>query len=135
MSLNKTELIGHLGRDPEIRYTPDGTPVASVSLATSDKWKDKSTGESKEKTEWHRVIFYNRLAEIVGEYLKQGSQIYLEGKLRTRKYTDKNGVERYITEVVGNELKMLDKKPADMDTTQTGNVPLEDYDFSDDVPF
>jgi single-strand DNA-binding protein len=111
-SVNKTILVGNLGADPIIRYMPNGTPTATVSLATTDKWKDKGTGEVKESTEWHRVVFFNGLAEIVGEHLKKGSQIYVEGKLKTRKWTDKNNIERYSTEIVGRELQMLGKKDA-----------------------
>ncbi len=111
-SVNKTILVGNLGADPDIRYMPNGTPTATVSLATTDKWKDKATGETRESTEWHRVVFFNKLAEIVGEHLKKGSQIYVEGKLKTRKWTDNNGVDRYSTEIVGRELQMLGKKDA-----------------------
>lgn len=93
-------LIGHLGQDPDVRYLPNGNAVAMLSLATSDTWKDKQTGEQKERTEWHRVVIYGKLAEIAGEYLRKGSQVYIEGELRTRKWTDQNGQERYTTEVV-----------------------------------
>ncbi|EBD0365843.1 single-stranded DNA-binding protein [Salmonella enterica] len=98
--LNKVMLIGHLGQDPDVRYLPNGNAVAMLSLATSDTWKDKQTGEQKERTEWHRVVIYGKLAEIAGEYLRKGSQVYIEGELRTRKWTDQNGQERYTTEVV-----------------------------------
>ncbi|EBH1934548.1 single-stranded DNA-binding protein [Salmonella enterica] len=98
--LNKVQLIGHLGQDPEVRYLPNGTAVTMLSLATSDTWKDKQTGEPKERTEWHRVVLYGKLAEVAGEYLRKGSQVYIEGELRTRKWTDQNGQERYTTEVV-----------------------------------
>ncbi|EBP0138893.1 single-stranded DNA-binding protein [Salmonella enterica] len=98
--LNKVMLIGHLGQDPDVRYLPNGNAVAMLSLATSDTWKDKQTGEQKERTEWHRVVIYGKLAEIAGEYLRKGSQAYIEGELRTRKWTDQNGQERYTTEVV-----------------------------------
>ncbi|HFZ8351034.1 TPA: single-stranded DNA-binding protein [Salmonella enterica subsp. enterica serovar Java] len=98
--LNKVMLIGHLGQDPEVRYLPNGNAVAMLSLATSDTWKDKQTGEQKDRTEWHRVVIYGKLAEIAGEYLRKGSQVYIEGELRTRKWTDQNGQERYTTEVV-----------------------------------
>lgn len=134
MSLNKTTLIGHLGADPEIRYMPDGTATATVSVATTDKWKDKTTKEPKEKTEWHRVVFFGKLAEVVGEYVKKGSQIYVEGKLRTRKWKDNKDIERYTTEIVANELQMLDKKPAaehDTYVPPAGNQPT---DFEDDTP-
>ncbi len=98
--LNKVMLIGHLGQDPDVRYLPNGNAVAMLSLATSDTWKDKQTGETKERTEWHRVVIYGKLAEIAGEYLRKGSQAYIEGELRTRKWTDQSGQERYTTEVV-----------------------------------
>jgi single-strand DNA-binding protein len=107
--INKITLIGHLGRNPELRYMPNGGPVTKVTLATTESWKDKETGEPKERTEWHRLVFFNRLAEIVAEYPKKGAQIYVEGSNRTRKY-DKNGEDRYITEVVCTEMQMLDKK-------------------------
>ncbi|HFW3088931.1 TPA: single-stranded DNA-binding protein [Salmonella enterica subsp. enterica serovar Reading] len=98
--LNKVMLIGHLGQDPEVRYLPSRNAVAMLSLATSDTWKDNQTGEQKERTEWHRVVIYGKLAEIAGEYLRKGSQVYIEGELRTRKWTDQSGQERYTTEVV-----------------------------------
>jgi single-strand DNA-binding protein len=107
-SLNKVILIGNLGRDPEIRYLPSGDAVCNISIATTEKWKDKASGEMKEATEWHRVAFFGRLAEIAGEYLKKGSQVYVEGSLRTRKYQDKEtGKDRYSTEIRGDEMKML----------------------------
>ncbi|MEJ2346481.1 MAG: single-stranded DNA-binding protein [Gammaproteobacteria bacterium] len=105
--VNKVILIGNLGRDPEIRYMPSGAAVANVALATSEQWKDKQTGETQERTEWHTVVFFNRLAEIVGEYLKKGSQVYVEGSLRTRKWQDKSGNDRYSTEIVASEMQML----------------------------
>jgi single-strand DNA-binding protein len=101
-------LIGNLGQDPEVRYMPQGGAVANLSIATSESWKDKATGEMKEQTEWHRVVIYQRLAEIAGEYLRKGSKVYIEGKLKTRKWQDQQGVERYTTEIVANELQMLD---------------------------
>ncbi|CAL4325480.1 Single-stranded DNA-binding protein [Buchnera aphidicola (Eriosoma grossulariae)] len=100
--INKVILIGHLGQDPDIRYMPNGNAVANITLATSDSWKDKNTGELKEKTEWHRVVLFGKPAEITGEYLKKGSQVYIEGSLHTRRWQDQNGVERYTTEVVVN---------------------------------
>jgi len=135
MSLNKASIIGHLGQDPEMRYMPDGTATAAVSIATTDKWKDKKSGEAKEKTEWHRVVFFGKLAEVVGEYVKKGSQIYVEGKLRTRSW-DKDGITRYTTEIVGRELQMLDKKPAAVDYTPppTDNPPTAG-EPEDDAPF
>ncbi len=105
--VNKAILIGNLGRDPEVRYSPSGSAVANVTLATSESWKDKNSGEKQEKTEWHRVVFFGRLAEIAGEYLKKGSQVYVEGRLQTRKWQDKEGHDRYTTEIVANEMQML----------------------------
>jgi len=109
-SVNKVILIGNLGKDPEIRYMPGGDAVCNITLATTETWKDKN-GEKQEKTEWHRVTFYRKLAEIAGEYLKKGRPVYVEGRLETRKWTDKAGVERYTTEIIANEMKMLGAKP------------------------
>lgn len=106
--VNKVILIGNLGSDPEVRYMPQGGAVANITMATSESWTDKQTNEKKEQTEWHRVVFYGKLAEIVGEYTRKGSKIYVEGKLRTRKWQDQQGVERYTTEIIGNELQLLD---------------------------
>lgn len=106
-SVNKVILVGNLGKDPEVRYTQSSEAVATVTLATSDNWTDKATGEKKEATEWHRVVFFRRLAEIVEQYLKKGSSIYVEGKLKTRKWTDKDGQERYTTEIVADSMQML----------------------------
>ena len=105
--VNKVIMVGNLGADPETRYSASGTAFCSISVATTDSWKDKQTGERQEKTEWHRVKFFGRLAEIAGEYLKKGRQVYIEGSLRTDKYTDKEGVERYSTDIVANEMQML----------------------------
>ncbi|MGH8213969.1 MAG: single-stranded DNA-binding protein, partial [Rhodanobacteraceae bacterium] len=105
--VNKVILIGNLGADPETRYTASGSAIASVSLATSENWKDKQTGETQERTEWHRVKFFGRLAEIAGEYLKKGRQVYIEGSIRSSKYTDKEGVERWSTDIIANEMQML----------------------------
>ena len=105
--LNKVMLIGNLGADPEIRYTTGGSAIANLRLATPDSWRDKESGEQQERTEWHRVVFFGRLAEIAGEYLKKGSQIYVEGRLQTRKWQDKEGHERLSTEIVANEMQML----------------------------
>ena len=105
--LNKVTLIGNLGADPEVRFMPSGGSVANISLATTRRWKDKQTGERKEATEWHRVIFFNRLAEIAGEYLKKGSQVYVEGRLQTRKWQGQDGQDRYTTEILAQELHML----------------------------
>lgn len=109
-SLNKCMLIGHLGRDPELRYMPDGNAVANYSVATTRKWKTKD-GEIKEETEWHRVVAYGRQAEVAGEYLKKGSLVFVEGRLRTRKWQDKEGVDRYTTEIMSDQMTMLDRKP------------------------
>ncbi|NEN75597.1 single-stranded DNA-binding protein [Pelistega sp. NLN82] len=106
-SVNKVILVGNLGRDPEVRYQPDGFNVANISLATTSVWKDRNTGDRREETEWHRVVFYNRQAEIVGQYLRKGSSIYVEGRLRTRKYIDNNNIERYTTEIVAETMQML----------------------------
>ena len=106
-SINKVIIVGNLGRDPEMRTFPNGDQVANVAIATTDKWKDKQTGEMKEATEWHRVVFNGRLAEIVGQYLRKGSQVYVEGSLRTRKWTDQSGVEKYSTEIRADQMQML----------------------------
>ena len=106
-SINKVILIGNLGRDPEVRYTPGGAAVCNVTLATSRKWKNKDGSGDVEETEWHRVVFYDRLAEIAGEYLKKGRSVYVEGRLKTRKWTDKDGVEKYTTEVIADNMQML----------------------------
>ena len=106
-SVNKVILVGNLGRDPEMRTFPSGDQVANVTIATTDKWRDKNTGENKEATEWHRVSFHGRLAEIVGQYLRKGSQVYVEGSLRTRKWTDQSGQERYATEIRADSMQML----------------------------
>jgi single-strand DNA-binding protein len=106
-SINKVILIGNLGRDPEVRYTPNGSAVCNVSLATTRNWKNKDSGERQEETEWHRVVFFDRLAEIAGEYLKKGRSIYVEGRLRTRKWQDKDGKDQYTTEVMATEMQML----------------------------
>jgi single-strand DNA-binding protein len=106
-SVNKVILVGNLGRDPEVRYTPSGSAVCNVSIATSRNWKNKDTGERQEETEWHRVVFYDRLAEIAGEYLKKGRPVYVEGRLKTRKWQDKEGKDQYTTEVIASEMQLL----------------------------
>ena len=107
-SVNKVILVGNLGRDPEVRYSPDGAAICNVSIATTSQWKDKATGERREETEWHRVVFYNRLAEIAGEYLRKGRSVYVEGRLKTRKWQDKDtGADRYSTEIVAHQMQML----------------------------
>ncbi|WP_420105257.1 single-stranded DNA-binding protein [Herbaspirillum huttiense] len=106
-SVNKVIIVGNLGRDPETRYMPNGEAVTNIAVATTESWKDKNTGEKKELTEWHRITFYRKLAEIAGQYLKKGSQIYVEGRLQTRKWQDKEGVERYTTEIIADTMQML----------------------------
>ena len=141
-SLNKVILIGNLGADPEMRATASGESVCNLRLATTEKWKEKATGEAREATEWHRVVLYRRLAEIAGEYLRKGSSIYIEGRLRTRKWQDKDGKERSTTEIEGNELKMLGGKPNGGEpapapvartspASQAGSLPpaVDDYDY------
>lgn len=120
--VNKVILIGNLGNDPEVRYTPGGSAVASVSLATSETWRDKQSGELQDRTEWHRVVFFNRLAEIVGEYLHKGSKIYVDGSLRTRKWQDKTGVDRYTTEIIANEMHMLDNRTGPANGSSSGGT-------------
>lgn len=106
--INKVIIIGNIGQDPEVKYMPSGGAVTNVSIATSETWKDKTTGQPQERTEWHRVVFFNRLGEIAGEYLKKGSKVYIEGSLRTRKWQAQDGTDRYTTEIVANEMQMLD---------------------------
>ena len=123
--INKALLIGNLGADPEVRYTPGGSAVANVTLATSSAWRDKNNGELQERTEWHRIVFFNRLAEIVGEYLNKGSKIYVEGALRTRKWQDKSGVERYTTEIIANEMQILESRRDGNNSRDNGNYSKE----------
>jgi len=106
-SLNKVQIIGNLGRDPEVRYTPNGNAVCNVSVATTRQWKNKDSGDRQEETEWHRVVFYDRLAEIAGEYLKKGRSVYVEGRLKTRKWQDKEGKDQYTTEIIAEQMQML----------------------------
>lgn len=108
--VNKVILVGNLGQDPEVRYMPNGDASCTISIATSESWKDKQTGEMRERTEWHRVVAFRRLAEIMGEYLRKGAKVYVEGSLRTRKWQDNNGQERYTTEIMANEMQMLDSR-------------------------
>lgn len=143
--VNKVILVGNLGDDPDMRYTAGGAAIANISIATSESWKDKNTGEKVEKTEWHRVVFFGKLAEIVGKYLRKGSQVYVEGRLQTRKWQNKDGKDQYATEIVANEMQMLGRKG---DEHQQGNSsgrsqaptgssttnPTEDFD-ADDIPF
>ena len=119
-SVNKVILIGNLGRDPELKSLPSGQPVANFPIATSEKWKDKSTGETKEQTEWHNIIMFGKLAEIAGQYLKKGSSVFVEGRLQTRKWQDKNGQDRYTTEIIANEMKMLGSRG-----DQSGSQPAQ----------
>jgi len=118
-SVNKVIIVGNLGADPETRYTPGGDAITNIRVATTDKWKDKASGEMKEATEWHRIAFFGRLAEIAGEYLKKGSQVYVEGSLRTRKWQDKDGQDRYSTEIRGDTMQMLGRR-------EGGGAPRED---------
>ena len=108
--INKVILVGNLGQDPEVKFFPEGGAVTNVTLATSESWKDRKTDEQQERTEWHRIVFYNRLAEIAGEYLTKGSKIYVEGRLRTRKWSDRDGNDRYTTEIIGDQMQMLDSR-------------------------
>ncbi|AEO08313.1 single-stranded DNA-binding protein [Buchnera aphidicola] len=120
--INKVILIGHLGQDPEVRYMPNGNAVVNMTLATSENWKDKNTGEHKEKTEWHRIVLFGKLAEIAGEYLRKGSQVYIEGALQTRKWQDQNGIERYTTEIIvniGGTMQMLGSRNTNLQTLST----------------
>jgi single-strand DNA-binding protein len=129
--INKVILIGNVGKDPIVRYTPSGGAVVNLTLATSESWKDKQSGEDKERTEWHNVVYYNKLAEIAGEYLRKGSKIYLEGSLRTRKWQDKSGQDKYTTEIIGQELQFLDAPGKQA----AGNVAHDGGFFDDNDPF
>jgi single-strand DNA-binding protein len=142
--VNKVILVGNLGKDPEVRYMPSGNAVANVTLATTDSWKDKQSGEKQERTEWHNIVFYSRLAEIAGEYLKKGSQVYVEGRLQTRKWQDKNGNDRYTTEIIANEMQMLGSRggsagyagepaPAAAQPAAASSGAADAFD--DDIPF
>ena len=136
-SINKVILVGNLGRDPEVRYTADNAAITSASIATTDRYKDKNTGEQKEITEWHRVVFFNRLGEIAAEYLKKGSQVYIEGKLRTRKWTDKDGAEKYSTEIIANQLQMLGGKSGSLSEPKQEALQANNQsdDLADSIPF
>ena len=162
LGVNKVILVGNLGNDPEVRYANNGAAIANLSIATSESWKDKNTGEQQEKTEWHRVVMFNRLGEIAGEYLRKGSKIYIEGKLQTRKWQDQSGQDRYSTEIVASEMQMLDSRGDNMgqgggggyqsaprqqsnQNQQSGggqapapapqSAPAPANDFDDDIPF
>ena len=146
-SINKVILIGNLGQDPEVRYMPNGNAVANVTLATTESWKDRNTGENQERTEWHRVVLFRKLAEIAGQYLKKGAKVYVEGKLQTRKWQDQNGQDRYTTEIVADQLQMLDSRgggAAPMESGSRGAPQPQGGgdpgfggggDFDDDIPF
>ena len=150
-SLNKVILIGHLGRDPENRYLPSGEQVTNISVATTENWTDKQSAEKKSLTEWHRCVFFGKLAEIAGQYLKKGSQVYVEGRIRTNKYTDRDGVERYQTQIIADTMQMLGskqdgnaqpagtKRPAQRNSyaeaKQTGRMPYQHADDDSDIPF
>lgn len=150
--INKVILVGNIGQDPETRYTPSGSAITRISVATSDTWKDKQSGQQQERTEWHRVVFFNRLAEIAGEYLRKGSKVYIEGALRTNKWQDQQGQERYTTEIIASEMQMLDSRSGGADQSQaqqgsysaparnappaSNQAPEPSFDnFDDDIPF
>ena len=148
--VNKVILIGNLGADPEVRYMPSGSAVTNARIATTDQWRDKQTNEQQERTEWHRVVFFNRLAEIAGEYLRKGSKVYIEGRLQTRKWQGQDGQDRYTTEIVANEMQMLDSRGGGEGgmgggggrSSGSGYQPSEPApqstpadDFDDDIPF
>ena len=145
--INKVILVGNLGQDPETRYMPSGKAVTNLRLATSDSWKDKQTGEQREQTEWHSIVMYDRLAEIAAEYLRKGSQIYVEGRLKTRKWQDKEGKDRYTTEIIANEMQMLGTRGGDRSgaeprsepraapSQERATQPAAAGEFDDDIPF
>ena len=151
--VNKVILVGNLGQDPEVKYMPSGQAVCNISIATTDSWSDKTSGEKQEKTEWHRVVFFRRLAEIAGEYLRKGSQVYIEGRLQTRKWQDQSGADKYTTEIIANEMQMLggrggggaggaggggfDAPSADQGASSSSSKPAPSTadDFDDDIPF
>ncbi len=128
-SVNKVIIVGNLGRDPETRYMPNGEAVTNVAVATTESWKDKNSGDKKEITEWHRITFYRKLAEIAGQYLKKGSSVYIEGRLQTRKWTDKDGVERYTTEIIADTMQMLGGRPS----AGSGSASMDD-DYGSSAP-
>lgn len=137
--INKVIIVGHLGNDPEMRTMPNGEAVANISVATSEAWTDKNTGERREVTEWHRIVFYRKLAEICGQYLKKGAQVYIEGRLRTRKWQDQNGQDRYTTEIQGDVMQMLGTRPQSTDGANNPQpMPQQDASanaFDDSIPF
>ncbi|PWD85840.1 single-stranded DNA-binding protein [Ignatzschineria cameli] len=130
--INKVILVGRLGQDPDVRYTAAGSAVTTISVATSESWKDRNTGQQQERTEWHRVVFFGRLAEIAGQYLRKGSQVYVEGSLRTNKYTDKKGIERYSTDINANELQMLGS--GNFNPSNPNNQHVDDQSMVGDYP-
>jgi single-strand DNA-binding protein len=134
--INKVILVGNLGQDPEVKYMPNGDAVVNVSIATSETWQDKATGENREKTEWHRVVMFRRLGEIAGEYLKKGSKVYIEGKLQTRKWQAQDGTDRYTTEVVANDMQMLDSRGQQGGGMSQGgySAPAQDNSFGGNAP-
>ncbi len=147
--VNKVILVGNLGKDPEVRYMPNGGGVCNITVATSETWKDKNTGENQEKTEWHRVVAFRKLAEIMGEYLKKGSKVYIEGRLQTRKWQDQQGQDRYSTEIIADQMQMLDSRGGSADfapnqqsqsapqsqpaASAPASAPMDS--FEDDIPF
>jgi single-strand DNA-binding protein len=134
--VNKVILIGNLGHNPEMRQANTGASIANISLATSESWIDKQSGQKQERTEWHKVIFFNKLAEVVSKFLHKGSKVYIEGKLQTRKYTDKNNIDRYVTEIIGTDMHMLDKQDKDQTNVDDDSRGNTSSDFKDDeVPF
>ena len=146
--INKAIIVGNLGNDPEVRYSNNGAAIANITVATSDSWKDKNTGERQERTEWHRIVMFNRLGEIAGEYLKKGSKVYIEGKLQTRKWQDQQGQDRYTTEIVADQMQMLDARTGGDQMSQGGQqqgfqggqqqAPQQQppaNDFDSDIPF
>lgn len=148
--VNKVIIVGNLGADPEVRYMPSGSAVTNIRVATSEGWKDKQNGETQERTEWHRIVFFNRLAEIASEYLRKGSKVYIEGSLRTNKWQDQSGAERYTTEIIANTMQMLDSKggaasyPGSSSSSASSSYSQESVpasepemsvEFDDDIPF
>jgi single-strand DNA-binding protein len=146
--VNKVILVGNLGKDPDTRYLPSGAAVTNVTIATTESWKDQQSGDKQERTEWHNVVFFGKLAEIAGEYLRKGSQVYVEGSLRTRKWQDKNGMDRYTTEIVARDMQMLGSRqgagaPADFNQERPQSRPeaqpppasVKEDEFDDDIPF
>lgn len=145
--VNKVIIVGNLGADPEVRYMPSGSAVTNIRVATSEGWKDKQSGETQERTEWHRIVFFNRLAEIASEYLRKGSKVYIEGSLRTNKWQDQSGNERYTTEIIANTMQMLDSKGGNAggmydnqsSASESSPMPVSEpamtADYDDDIPF